>query len=87
MVPDMFEAVAVLGVVEALVFDFPAALGPEEEGAAAHPVAREVGEPIGLVHRAVGLVLAVKTTRTVGQRNVSQGSKSSASQISTRSLP
>jgi len=60
MVADMFEAVAVLGVVEGLVLDFPAALGPEEEGAAANPVAREVGELVGLVHRAVGLVLAVK---------------------------
>src|SRR3974390_1311632 len=60
MVADMFEAVAVLGVVEALVLDFPAALGHEEDGAAADPVAREVGEPVGLVHRAAGLVLAVK---------------------------
>jgi len=59
MVADVFKPVAVLGVVEPLVLDFPAALGHAEDGPAADSVAREVGEPVRLTHRAVGLVLAV----------------------------
>ena len=49
MVADMFEAVAVLGIVKAFVLDLPAALGHAEDGPTADPVAREVGEPVGLV--------------------------------------
>jgi len=59
MMADMFKAVAVLGVVETLVFDFSAALGHAEDGAAADAVARGVGEPVGLVDTAVGRMLTV----------------------------
>ena len=59
VVAEVLEAVAVWGVVASLVLDFPAALGPAEDGAAAHPVARKVGEPVGLVHLPVGLVLPI----------------------------
>jgi hypothetical protein len=46
MVADMFEAVAVLGVVEALIFNLPTTLGHAEERATTDPVAREVDEPV-----------------------------------------
>ena len=44
MVAEVLEAVAVLGVIEALILNFPAAFGQAEQGAAADPVARKVGE-------------------------------------------
>lgn len=58
MVADMLQAVAVLGVVETLVLDFPAALADAEYFAAADPLAREVGKPERFDHLAVRLVLA-----------------------------
>ena len=59
MVADVFEAVAVFGVVEPLILDFPATLGHAEDDPAADFVAREVGEPVGLAQGAVGLVLPI----------------------------
>ena len=59
MVADVLEAVKVLGVVEALVLDLPATFGHAEDGATARPPGREVGEPVGFEHRAVGLVLPI----------------------------
>src|SRR5213592_3333918 len=58
MVAEMLEAVAVLGVVEALVLDLPAALGHAIEGAAAD-AGRSVGEPVGFDHLTVALMLPV----------------------------
>src|SRR5271157_174758 len=59
MVAQVFKTVAVLGVVEPLILDFPAALGHAEDGPTADAAAREVGEPVRLADRAVGFVLAV----------------------------
>jgi len=59
MVADVFEAVTVLGVVETLVFDFPAALGHAEDGPTADAVARGVREPVGLLDGAVGGMLTI----------------------------
>ena len=59
MVADVLEAIAVFGVIEPLVLDFPAALGHEKDGAAADPVRGKVGEPVSLVDLTVGLVLSV----------------------------
>jgi len=60
MVADMPPAVTVLGIVEALVLDPPAALGQAVEGAAADPVRGEVGQPVGLDHLAMRLLLPVE---------------------------
>ena len=60
MVTGMLEAVAVLGVIETLVLDFPAAPGDAEYFPAADPPTREVSEPERVEHLAVGLVLAVE---------------------------
>jgi hypothetical protein len=59
MVAEVLEAIAVLGVMKALVFDFPATLRHAEEGAAADLVARKVGEPVRLENLTVGLVLPI----------------------------
>src|SRR5216683_2894741 len=45
---DMRKSIAVLGIVEALIFDLPAALGHGVEAAAAHTTRGEIAEPIGL---------------------------------------
>ncbi len=56
---EVLQAIAILGVIEALVLDFPAALGHAEQGVGADAGARKVGEPVGLVDRPAGLVLAI----------------------------
>src|SRR4029077_7650877 len=60
MMTDMLETVTALGVVEALVFDLPTALGHAKQSLRAHGGAREIGQPVGLHHRAGRLVLAIK---------------------------
>ena len=53
VVADVLDTVAVLGVVEALVFDLPAALGHAVERAASGLGGGKVGQPVGLDHRAI----------------------------------
>src|SRR5882724_1615429 len=60
MMTDMLEAVTTLGVVEALVFDLPTALGHAEQRLRAHCGARKIRQPVGFHHRAVRLVLAIE---------------------------
>src|ERR1700746_2175384 len=60
MMTDMLEAVTTLGVVEALVLDFPTAFGPAEQSLRAHCGAREIRQPVGFHHRTVRLVLAIE---------------------------
>lgn len=55
----MLHAVAVLAIVEALIFDLRAALGDAVKTQGAQLVDREVGQPLGFDHRPVALVLAV----------------------------
>ena len=56
MVAVMLESVAVLSVIESLILNFPAALGHAEDAPADDPLAREAGEPVRLVDRALRLV-------------------------------
>src|SRR5260370_25802472 len=59
MMTDMFEPVAVLGVIEALVFNLPTALGHVIERKTTELARGEVSQPVGLNERAIGFVLAV----------------------------
>ena len=56
---DMLKSIAVLGVVEALIFDLPAALGHGVEAAATQATRGEIGEPIGLDDFSIAMVLAI----------------------------
>src|SRR5436309_8073856 len=53
VVADVFQTVAVLSVIEALVLDLPAALGHRVEATAAEVAGGEIGEPVSLDHVAV----------------------------------
>lgn len=46
---DVFEAVAIFGVIEALVFNLPTTLGPGKQGARADSGGREIGQPVSFV--------------------------------------
>src|SRR5438552_13929679 len=59
VVADVFQSVAVLGVVEALVLDLPAALGQGVERAAADLSGGKIGEPVGLDDFPVRMTLAI----------------------------
>ena len=59
MMTDMFEPVAVLGVIEALVFNLPTALGHVIERKATELARGEVSQPVSLNQRAIGFMLAV----------------------------
>ena len=59
MMADMLESVAVLGIVEAFVFDLPAALGHGVQTATADVTRGEIGQPVGLDDLAVRLMLAI----------------------------
>src|SRR5712664_2061646 len=59
MMADMLKSITVLGIVEALIFDLPAALGHGIEAAAAHATRGEIAEPIGLDDFAIAMVLAI----------------------------
>src|SRR3974377_516491 len=56
---NMLQAVAVLGIIEALVLDFPAALANVIEGQAAYLTKGKVGQPLGLDDTAIRFVLAI----------------------------
>lgn len=58
-VVDVFQAVAVPGVVDPLVLDLPAVLGHVVEREAVRFPGGEIGQPVRMVHCAVGLVLPV----------------------------
>src|SRR5437870_13914936 len=83
----MLQSITILSVVEAFIFNVPSTLGHVVQTAAADATRREVGEPVGLDDIAIRFVLAIAEDRTVSHCKLSQGSKSSASQISTRSVP
>ena len=51
---DVFEAVAIFGVIEALVFDLPTTLGTGKQGARADLGRREIGQPLSFVKSAGG---------------------------------
>ena len=59
VVADVLHAITVFAIVEAAILDLPAALGHAVETQAAQFGDGEVGQPFGLDHRAVALVLAV----------------------------
>ena len=59
MMTDMLEAVAVLGVIEALVFNLPTALSHVIERETTELARGEVSQPVSLNERAIGFVLAV----------------------------
>ena len=59
VVADVFQAVAVLGIIKTLVLDLPAALGHGIQAATADLAGRKIGEPIGLDEVTVGLVLPI----------------------------
>jgi len=85
---DVLEPIPRLAVVEALVLDCPPALGARGTDSACSPAgsgSRSANRPPPRSRRAgVG---GTRSTRTVVHRRDSQGSKSSASQTSTRSRP
>src|SRR5579872_177505 len=56
---EVLHAVAGLAIVEALVFDLPAALSHMVETQAAQFAEGEIGQPLGLNNRAIVFVLAV----------------------------
>ena len=56
----MFQPVAILGVIESLILDLPAALGQAEEGAAAELWGGKIRQPESLEDRSVRFVLPIK---------------------------
>src|SRR5437660_598468 len=66
MMADMLKSITVLGIVEALIFDLPAALGHGIEAAAAHATRGEIAEPIRLDDFAIAMVLAIANELSVG---------------------
>src|ERR1017187_7186125 len=84
----MLHAIAVFAIIEAAILNLPAALGHAVEAQAAQLGNGEVGDPLGLHHRAIAFVLAVAQRAHGGPvEGFPTGGKSSASQTSTRSLP
>src|SRR5260370_39404167 len=59
MMADMLKSITVLGIVEALIFDLPAALGHGIEAAAAHATRGEIAEPIRLDDFAIAMGLGI----------------------------
>src|ERR1035437_10853165 len=59
MMRDVLHAVEILGFVEALFFNLPAAVADAEQTQAAGLADGEVGVPVGLDDGAIGLVLAI----------------------------
>ena len=59
VVSDMFHAIALFAIIEALILDHPAALGHAIKPQAAQLADGEVGEPPGFHHGAIAFVLAV----------------------------
>src|ERR1035441_9617530 len=87
VVADVLHAVAILAIVEAAILNLPAALGHAVETQAAQLGDREVGDPLGLNHRAIAFVLAVAQHAHGGPVEGIRRGRSSASQTSTRSSP
>src|SRR5579872_6670152 len=56
---DVLHAITVLAIVEAVILNFPAALGDAVEAQAAQPGDREIGPPFSLNQGAVRLMLAI----------------------------
>ncbi len=75
MVAEVLHAVTVLAIVEAAIFNLPAALGHAVETEAAQPGHREVGESFRLDDAAIAFVLAVAQDADFRQSRVSQESK------------
>ncbi len=59
MVASVFKTIAVLGIIEPLVFNLPTTLRHVIQRQAANPAKGEVGQPFRLDHLAVGFVLAI----------------------------
>jgi len=59
MVTSVLSAIAILGVVESLVFNLPTTLGHVIQRQAAHLAQGKVGQPFGLDHLAGRFVLAI----------------------------
>ncbi len=57
---DVFQSVAILGVIEPLIFNLPAALRQAEQRAATQARGGEIRQPEGLEEGSIGLVLAIK---------------------------
>src|SRR5580700_3520577 len=56
---DLLQSIAVLGIIEALVFYLPAAFRHGIEATAAHATRGKIGQPVGLDDFAVRVVLAI----------------------------
>ena len=56
---DVFESVAILGVIEPLVLNLPTALGEEIQLLGGNQERGEIGQPIRFTHCSIGSVLAV----------------------------
>src|SRR5580700_8368648 len=56
---DLLQSIAVLGIIEALVFYLPTAFGHGVEATAAHGGRGKIRQPIGLDDLTVGVVLAI----------------------------
>ena len=59
MVTDVFESISILGVIETLVFNLPAAFRHKVKGLTASLRFREVGQPIRFDDRSIRLVLQI----------------------------
>jgi len=59
VVADMFQAIAILGVVESLIRDLSAAFGEAKQGTAVELASKKIGQPESLADGAVGFVVAV----------------------------
>jgi len=59
MVTDMLQAIAIFGVIEALVLYLPTTLGHVIERKTSDLARAEVGQPVGLDDRAIGFVLTI----------------------------
>src|SRR5580700_5012905 len=65
---DLLQSIAVLGIIEALVFYLPAAFGHGVEATAARATRGKIGEPVGLDDLTVGMVLTITDHRQLELR-------------------
>jgi len=87
MMAEMFQPVAIFGIVEALILNLPATLGQAEKGATAELAGGKIGQPIGLDPRAVGSRLAIAEDAHRFPTQGFPGIKVIRVQISIRSEP
>jgi hypothetical protein len=59
VVADVFQAVAILGIIEPLIFDLPTALDEAKQRAAAELARGKTSQPERLADRTIGFMLAV----------------------------